>query len=235
MNSLEKDAKIAGVLYFLLTITGIFTLIYIPGKLYVRGNAASTVANILASERLFNINIVVGLISLMIFLFLALALYQLLKDVNKQYASVMVLLVLVQIPIGFINQLNQLAALLLARGADFLSVFDKPQRDALAMLFLDVSNKGAVISELLWGLWLLPLGLLVYWSGFLPRFLGVWLIINCFAYVILCFTGLLAPQHHSIVNNIATPALFGELAFMLWLLIKGIKVQPAAAAVQTSV
>ena len=122
------------------------------------------------------------------------------------------------------------AALLLARGADFLSVFEGPQRDSLAMLFLRLHHHGVLTNEIFWGLWLLPLAILVYRSRFLPRFLGVWLIINGLAYLIISFTGLLLPQYEDTVSNIAFPALLGEMAFMLWLVIKGAKPQPLDAA-----
>ena len=102
--------------------------------------------------------------------------------------------------------LNDAAALMLARGADFLSVFEKPQRDALAMLFLRLHHQEVVAAEIFWGLWLFPLGVLVYRSRFLPRFLGVWLIINGFAYLAMSFTGLLLPQYEDMVSNIAFPA-----------------------------
>ncbi len=132
--------------------------------------------------------------------------------------------------IDFLNVLNDAAALLLVRGADFLSVFDKPQRDALAMLFLRLHQQEIVAAEILWGLWLFPLAVLVYRSGILSRFLGVWLIINGFAYLAMSFTGLLLPQYENMVSNIAFPALLGEMAFMLWLLvIKGAKPQPLDA------
>jgi hypothetical protein len=87
-----------------------------------------------------------------------------------------------------------------------------------------------VAAEILWGLWLFPLAILVYRSGFLPRFLGAWLIINGFAYLTMSFTGLLLPQYEDMVSNIAFPALLGEMAIMLWLLIKGANPQPLNAA-----
>ena len=118
------------------------------------------------------------------------------------------------------------------RGADFLSVFEKAQRDALAMLFLRLHHDEVVAAAIQWGLWLFPLAILVYKSSFLPRFLGVWLIINGFAYLALSFTGLLLPQYENTVSSMALPAQLGEVAFMLWLLIRGAKVQalPAAAS-----
>jgi Domain of unknown function (DUF4386) len=161
-------------------------------------------------------------------------LYHLLKGINRRHASLMVTLLVVQIPIAFLNEVNSIAALTLVRGADFLSLFEKPQRDALAMLFLNLHFEGIVVDEIFMGLWLLPLALLVYKSRFLPRFLGVWLAIDGFAYVILSLTGVLSPQYYDKVFTYAQPALFGEVAFMLWLLIKGAKPPALAAAASSS-
>jgi len=154
--------------------------------------------------------------------------------VNQNLAVLMVILGgLMVTPIYFLNTLNDAAALLLVRGADFLSVFEEPQRDALAMLFLRLHHQGVVANEIFWGLWLLPFGILVYRSRFLPRFLGVWLIINGFAYVVISFTGLLLPQYEDKVFNSAFPILLGEMAIMLWLVIKGAK-PPALVAAASS-
>ena len=228
MPSLQKSARVAGWLYFVLAVLGVLNLIYIPGKLIVRGNAAATAQKILASESLFRFSIASGLVSVVVFLFLALALYRLFKEVDQQLAALMVILVLVQVPIGFVDEVNHLAVLLLLRGADYLSVFDQLHREALAMLFLNLSGQMTIVSEIFWGLWLFPLGLLVFRSGFLPRFLGVWLIINGFAYLTISFTGLLLPQYEDRVSNIAFPALLGELAFMLWLVIRGARQEQPA-------
>jgi hypothetical protein len=198
---------------------------YVPGKLIVRGNATATADNISAHETLFRLGIVAGLIGLVIFILLALALYRLLGAVNKTQALLMVASVLVSVAIGFVNEVNNIAALILIRGADFLSGFDKPQRDALAMLFLRLHFQGLVVNEIFWGLWLFPFGVLVMRSDFLPRFLGGWLIVNGFAYVALSFTGLLLPQYYDAAFRGAFPLLLGEMAIMLWLLIKGAKVQ----------
>lgn len=226
MNSTKRTARVAGLLYLLMGILGAFSLMYVPGKLIVRGNATATASSILASESLFRLGIVSGLVSAVVFIFLALVLYRLLKGVNQHHASLMVILVLVQVPLAFLNELNHIAALLLVRGADFLSVFDKPQRDALAMLFLNLNSQGSIVSQVFWGLWLFPFGVLVFRSGFLPRILGVWLMINCFAYLAMSFSGLLLPQYYDMVFRIASPFLLGEVAMMLWLLIMGAKPQP---------
>jgi Domain of unknown function (DUF4386) len=202
---------------------GFFAMGYVPGKLIVHGNAATTANNIAASETLFRLGIAAELIGLAGFIFPALALYDLLKGVDRQQASLMVILIVVSIPIAFVNELNSIAALALVRGADFLSVFEKAQREAIAMLFLNLHGRGIVVAEIFWGLWLFPLGLLVYRSRFLPRFLGVWLALAGVAWAILSLTGILLPQYQGKVDTYSQPAFFGEIAFMLWLVVKGAK------------
>ncbi len=221
MNSTKNPGRFAGLLYVLFSIPGFFAMMYVPSKLIVHGNAAATANNIAANETLFRLGIAAQLIGMAGFIFVALALYDLLKGVNRRHASLMVTLIVVSIPIAFLNELNSIAALVLVRGADFLSTFEKPQRDALAMLFLRLHGQGFVVAEIFWGLWLFPLGLLVYRSRFLPRFLGVWLALAGFAWVILSLTGVLLPQYQDKVDTFTQPAVFGELAFMFWLLIKG--------------
>jgi len=205
-------------------ITGPFTLLYIPGKLIVRGNATATADNILTHETLFRLGIVGDLFTPVIFICLGIAIYRLLSGVNKTWASLMLTFVVVSSAVGFVNVLNNIAALTLFHGADFLTVLEKPLRDALGMLFIRLHSQGNLINEIFWGLWLFPFGLLVFRSGFLPRFLGVWLIVNCFAYIALSLTDLFFPLYYETAFRMAQPVLFGELAIMLWLLIKGAKV-----------
>jgi len=211
------------MLYVLASIVGFFAMGYVPGKLIVHGNAMATANNISASETLFRLGIAGQLIGMAGFIFVALALYDLLKGVNQRHAWLMVLLIVVSIPIAFLNELNSIAALVLVRGADFLSILEKPQREALAMLFLKLHGQGLVVAEIFWGLWLFPLAMLVYRSRFLPRFLGVWLALAGFAWVILSLTSVLLPQCQDKVNTYSQPVFFGEIAFMLWLVIKGAK------------
>ncbi|HXZ79050.1 MAG TPA: DUF4386 domain-containing protein [Terriglobales bacterium] len=234
MTSLSKNARIAGLLY--LTLLGApLRLIYIPNRLFVTGNPSATASNIAAHEMLFRWGIVADLFTGVMALFLMLALYRLLKGVNEGLAVVMVILgSLMSTPIYFFNTLNDAAALLFARGSDFLSVFDKPQRDALVVLFLRLHGQGVLANQIFWGLWLLPFGLLVYRSRFLPRILGIWLTVNCFAYLALSFTGLLFLRYEARVWNIVFPFMFGELAIMLWLLIMGAKPGPWMVAAPSS-
>src|SRR6202789_3018585 len=231
MSATRNPGRFAGLLYVLTSIAGFFAMGYVPSKLIVHGNAAATASNIAASETLFRLGIAGQLISEAGFIFVALALYDLLKGVNRRQASLMVTLILISIPIAFLNELNSFAALELVRGADFLSVLEKPQRDALAMLFLHLHGRGFVIAEMFWGLWLFPLALLVYRSGLFPRVLGILLMLNCLTYVVNSFTSLLSPQYADVVSRWIKPLGFGELIFMFWLLIMGIKPKPFAAPV----
>jgi Domain of unknown function (DUF4386) len=226
MTSTSKNARIAGFLYLLLAIVGPLRLMYIPSTLFVNGNASATAHNIAAHETLFRLGIAGDLFCGTIVIFVVLALYRLLKGVDQDLAVLVVILGgVLPAAIDFFNVLNDAAALILVRGADFLSVFDKPQRDALAMLFLRMHDQEMFAAMIFWGLWLIPLGILVYRSRFLPRFLGVWLIVNGFAYLANSFAGLLLPHYANAIGNFIFPALTGEVAFVLWLLIRGAKEQ----------
>jgi Domain of unknown function (DUF4386) len=221
MSFSRNPGRFAGLLYVVTSIVGFFAMGYVPGKLIVHGDAATTASNILAHETLFRLGIAGEVIGQAGFIFVALALYDLLKGVSRWYASLMVMLIVVSVPIAFVNELNSIAAVVLVRGADFLSVFEKPQRDALAMLFVKLHGQGFVVAEMFWGLWLFPLGLLVYRSRFLPRFLGVWLGLAGVGWVILSLTGIMLPEYQDRVDTYSQPAIIGEIVFMLWLLIMG--------------
>jgi len=234
MQTADKAARVAGAWYLSMVLTGPFTLLYIPSKLIVRGDAAATASRILDHQTMFRLGIAAELAVTVMFLGTALALYRLFVDVERIRAAQLLTLAAVSAGVGFLNTLNYLAANALFRGADFLAAIDKPQREALGMLFIRLHGQGNTINELFWGLWLLPMGLLVIRSGFLPKFIGVWLIVACAAYVALCFIGLFAPQYSSMAFNIAQPALFAELAIMLWLLIRGAKPRLVTAAAVTA-
>ena len=189
----------------------------------------------LRTTLLFRFGLITDLLTAVSAIFVVLALYRLFKGVNRNHA---VLLVILGGPmpaaVYFFNVTNDVAALLFAMPADFLSPFEKVHREAMVMLFLRLHDYGVFANEIFWGLWLLPFGLLVYRSGFLPRILGVWLYINGFAYLAFSFTGLLMPRYLERVSRIGFPALFGEGAIMLWLLIRGAEPQPQDAANSSS-
>jgi hypothetical protein len=231
MTLLSKNARVAGLLYILASVVGVLRLMYIPNKLFVYGNATETAANIAAHESLFRLGIASELLGAALWLFVPLALYRLLKGVDQTLAMLMVILgSLMQVPLFFVNVVTDVAALLFARGSGYLSVFDKPQRDAFARLFLDLHHQLDLANFVFAGLWLFPFGLLVYKSRFLPRFLGVWLMIACFAWLAFSFTGLLFPAYQDKAFSITQPIALGEVATMLWLVIMGAKEQRLAVA-----
>ena len=224
--SINRTARLAGALYLAVMPFAFFGLIYVPSVLLVPGDPAATSRNILASEWLFRSGTVSHLIGQTIFIFQVLALYRLLKPVNTNHALLMVILVLVGIPIAFLNEINHLAALRLLSSTDG-GAFTSTQLHAQAMLFLDMRQYGVAVAHVFWGLWLLPLGLLVLRSGFLPRLLGGLLMIGGACHVIDAGTQLLFPGVPTLSQftlALAMLAAIGELLFALWLLIKGVNV-----------
>ena len=229
MTSLSKSARVAGLLYILSSLFGIIRLVYIPSSLFVSENATATAHNILGHELLFRFGIVSYLLCSAVWIFVTLALYHLLKGVGQPLARLMVIITVVITPIFFVNAANDVAALLFARGLEFLSIFDKAQREAFVMLFLNLHHQIDLASELLWILFHVPFGLLVYRSRFLPRILGVWLMMVGVAYFVLSVTGLLFPTYEHKVWTFAQIVLSGEVAIMLWLAIMGAKEKHLAA------
>jgi hypothetical protein len=215
-------ARLAGFLYLLTVPLGIFNFLYIPSNLIVSGDAAATAHNIMTSESLFRLGIVSALVGAIIPILYLLLLYKLLKPVSKDSAVLMVVVALMGNPIAMFNELTQLGALQLLSGADYLTVFTTAQLQALAYLFVRLHSYGINIAFIFSGLWLFPLGYLVFKSGFLPRILGVLLIIGGFGYLIDVFAGFLFPD-----SNLSIGLFTGlsEIFFLLWLLIKGVNVE----------
>lgn len=229
MNTLSKNARIAGFFYLLVILIAPLRLVYIPGKLFVGGDAAATINGIASHELLFRLGIAGDLVTGAVSLILTFTLYRLFRDVHKNCALLMLMLGFMDTPLYFLNTLNDMATLILVQGPDFLAGFDKAQRAGLATLFLRVHSMMTFASEIFWGLWLFPLAALVYRSGFLPRFLAIWLTINGFAYLALSYAGLLQPQYNDLVAGLAFPCQLGEVAFALWILVLGAKPRQAAA------
>jgi hypothetical protein len=225
MDLTRKQARIAGVWYLLLGITAPIGLVYVPGKIFVPGDATATADHLRASESLLRIGIGSELLHQVIGVFLVLALYRLFKSVNQKYAVLMVVFSLLGLPIVFLNVLNDIAALTFVSGADFLSVFDKRQLDALAYLFLRLHTQGIIVASVFWGLWLFPFGILVIRSGFIPRFLGVLLFIAGFAYLASSFTDLVLTRYARFVGKFAMILMAAELPIIFWLLIWGARTQ----------
>lgn len=228
-SPLKYTARLAGLLYLVWIITGLYAMFYVPSQINMRGDAATTAQNILSNEFLFRTGMMNDLISSTIWVFMVLVLYRLFKSVDERQAKILVGLVLVQIPAALMAAAFSMTSLMILKG-EILKTFELGQRQDLAMLFLRMNDYGILVLELFWGLWLFPLGILVYRSRFLPRFLGIWLIINGFVYLVLSVMDLLSLQYRDLFFRIAFPAMLGEVAFMLWLLIKGAKVDSMSSA-----
>lgn len=221
----KPAARVAGLLYLGVVITGIFSLMYIPSRLIEEGNAAITFQNITSSEPLFRVWIVTGLLCYTFFLFLPFALYKLLKSVNENYAVLMVVLAIISVPVFFLNVQNQLNILSLVSEAGGQYALSIDQNQSQVMLYLNQYHNGMRIVHIFSGLWLFPFGYLVFKSGFLLKFLGVLLMLGCFGYVINFLGHTLIPNYPKmgVSSFISLPASIGEIGICLWLLIVGVK------------
>ena len=222
----KKVARIAGLLYLGVVLTGLFSLMYVPSKLIVAENASLTYHNMATAESLFRLGIVSGLLCYIFFLFLAIVLYKLLKSVNENYAKLMALLATLSIPIFFLNAQNEFTVLSLVNGTSNHFGFSTEQVQSQMMLSLDQYNNGLSIVHIFSGLWLFPFGYLVFKSGFLPKILGILLMLGCFGYLINFVGHTLIPTTYSTIGistYISLPASLGEIGTCLWLLIMGAK------------
>jgi hypothetical protein len=222
MNTNKKNARIAGVWYLLMSLLGTFSVMYVDASIYVPGDAASTANNLLASGGLFRLGFVCWLVQLVCFLFLANVLYKLFRPVDSSWARLLMLFVIVGVSISFLNRLNQLAPVLLLKGEVYQSAFETSQLQALALLFVDLQTQGEMISSVFWGLWLLPLGVLAWKSGFVPKVLAVLALIACFSHLLSSLAFFLYPNYSATIGSILSIGAFGEIAFFLWILVKGV-------------
>lgn len=216
-------ARVAGLLGLIILVSGSFAG-FVNTRLIVPGDAVRTANNIMASESLFRLGFVSGLIMYTVFILYVSVLHKLLKPVNKNHAFLMVIFALVGVPIAMLNQINQSAALLLLSGDDYLKVFVADQIHAQVMFFLNLHEHGALIGVIFWGLWLFPLGLLVFKSGYFPRILGVLLMIGCFGWLMVFLQRFLFPSYEAIAYS-RFAAHIAELSWIFWLLIKGVNVE----------
>jgi hypothetical protein len=225
VTDLKKTARLAGVPYLVWAITGVYGMMYVPSRTIVAGDAVATADKMLSNEFIFRTGIINDLLSATVCIFLLFALYKLFEQVDKHQALFMVALLSVTIPVTFIMDGFSIASLMIYKG-EVLKTFELGQRQDVAMLFLRINNWGTLTLEMFWGLWLLPFGYLAYKSGFIPRILGIFLILNGMAYIIPSFVSLLFPDFRSAAIQFAMPFwILGEVSITLWLLIKGVKAQ----------
>lgn len=209
-------ARRTGVLYLSLLPLGIFSFVYVPSVLVVSGDAAATVANIRASATLFRLGTVSHLLSQVIAVFLVLSMYRLLAPVNRGRARLMAVMALVGVPVSFAGESFHLAALHLLAADD--AGWTDAQVRAHAMLLLDARRSTVLLAQVAWGLWLLPLGSLVFRSGFLPRPLGVLAMVAGIGYLVDSAAHVLATG----AVRVSQLTCIGELALALWLAVRGV-------------
>jgi len=229
MSSTKETARLPGLLYLLAAITGGFGLFYIRSYVIVPGDAAATVANLTANELLFRAAIVSTLVSQVFTFFFGLTLFHLFKEVNERLARVFLVSVMMTVGLAVANQLNNLEALMVLTQADYLKVFSLEQLKAMAMLSLRVANSpGQGLLEIFWTPYFFSFGLLVFRYRFLPKVLGILLMMMGVGYAINILDKFLVPQFHPVMFTRLAMLLgaLGGIPTILWLLIKGIKVKP---------
>jgi hypothetical protein len=228
MNANKKTARRAGFLYLGYIILTAIALVVGRKGIIVDGDAAATATNIIAKGMRFRIGFVSDAVAGVVFLLAAWALYVLLKPVNRNIALLFLLLNLGGVAVQCINMLNLFSAVLLLSGAEYLSVFQPNQLQAQAMLFINLYESGFMICQLFYGAWLFPLGFLVFKSGYLPRILGIVLMVECFGWLMYPFQFFLFPSYVAVSYLSSAVGFVGEFSLTLWLLIMGAKEQKPA-------
>ena len=221
-SAIQKTARTAGFLYMLLIPLGVFGMLYIPATLFVAGDTAATARNIMANETLFRGSILSALMTQVVQIFVVLFLYKVLKPAGRGQALLMVVFILLGVPIAMLNELNHVAVLVLLSNAGSPSAFTSEQTHVLVGFFLEMRHAGIFIAQIFWGLWLLPMGYLVFKSGFLPKAIGVLLVVAGFGYLMDTFVFFLMPAFGVTFSEFT---FLGELLITLWLLIKGVNVE----------
>jgi hypothetical protein len=224
MNSNKKNARIAGLLFLFLVITGVFAELFVRGNFIVHGDPAATFNHIKASEWLFSLGIVSDLLMSTFFLFFAFILYLIFKPMNHNLARILLISTAISVVILCMNTLNLVAALLLTSGADYLSAFDQGQLNGLVTFFLNMHTNGYNVAQIFYGLYLFPLGYMIFKSALIPRIIGVLLMLGCIVDQLDVIRFFLFPHVESVIlQNITLPAVIGEFSLCLWLLIMGAK------------
>ena len=224
MTETSKNARIVGLWYLALVFIGPLRLLYIPNKLFVHDDAVATAANVTAHQTLFQTGIFVDTWGGVVLVFLSLAFYRLFKDVDRYQTQLLVITGgILPGAIYFLNTVNDAAALILVRGGGWLDAFNEAQRYALAYFFIRLHFQVVVSAEVLWGIWLFPMGILILKAHWFPRVLGWWLFLDGATWILISFANMFLPAYVDTINNWSFPFQFGEIAVTLWFLIMGTK------------
>jgi hypothetical protein len=231
MNSIQKTARMAGLMYLLFIV---FSFVADKFACFALGDITVIVNKIIANEWLFRIGLISNLFSALFFLLAAWALYVLLKPVNKNFALLFLLLNSVGVAIHCLSVINLFAGLQLLGGTEYLNVFRADQLQAQAMFFISLYDNGFIIAQIFYGIWLFPLGFLVFKSHLFPGILGILLMIDCFAILIWFFQFFLFPDYEVLSYPGLGVSVIAEFGLTLWLLIKGVKIQHEDTQTPTS-
>lgn len=229
MGTNKKTARLAGLIWLLMCVFGPVAEI-IRSKLFVTGDMGATAENIMSNEFLFRLGFVSDLLMMVLFLMLPLVLYKLFSSVDKNLSIIMVVMVMVSVPINMLNLLNEFTAFHVLSGAEYLKVIGTDQLSAQAMLSYDLYLHGYEIANVFFALWLVPLGLLVYKSVFLPKFLGILLVVGGCSLFLEVFIYFLLPGYETVNTILLIPQTLSEFAFLIWVLMKGINESKVKAA-----
>ena len=229
MEPTKKTARLAGLLWLLMIIFGLFAQVGVRESLIVAGSAEETAANITANPLLFRLGFVSDLTMMVCYLLTPLVFYKLFAAVNKTLSAMTVVFGLMGTAIGMTALLCEFAALQVLSGAQYLSAIDARQLQAQAMLLLELNDHGYMIAHIFFSLWVLPLGILVYRSGFLPRIFGILFVLESLLGLLAFLVHFLSPNTDLEMNLMCVGAA-AEILFTFWLLIRGIKEPRANAA-----
>jgi hypothetical protein len=223
----KNMGRLAGLFFLLIAITGGWGYAYLRTSVFVPGDATATVANVMASEFLFRLAIVLSLVSQVLSVFLGLTLFQLFKEIHKVLATVLFVSMLMSAGITIVNQLNNFGVLLVLSGADYLKAFTAEQIKAIAFLFMRLAGSGQGLLEIFWTPYFFAFGLLAIKSKYLPKVLGILLITMSVTYAVNIYTKFLIPTFHPLMFTRMAIGLgaLGGIPTMLWLLIKGARVE----------
>jgi len=225
-NPIRFDiGRFTGLVYLVVVVTGIVSLAYVPSRLIVRGDGAATVARIVESEPLFRIGIAAGFVCYLAFLLLPLAFHRMLSATDRQAALLMVVFAVASVPISLYNLTHKLEVLRLVEAAAGVGLPASADLAAAVLRALSRYSDGVLVAKLFWGLWLAPLGYLVWRSRRVPRVLGALLVLGCAGYLVDVFATVLAPGYPSsaLAGWVTRPAALGEIGTCAWLLIFGAK------------
>jgi hypothetical protein len=226
-----RRSRIAGLWYLAMAVTGPIGIMIIPSAFIVGGDAAATAAKIAAGPGLWRLGVFAYLISQLVFIPLALSFRSLFASVDRRQARLLTAFVVAAVPLAILNLLGYVAPLAILDGGRYMSAFPQAQREALALLSIDLMRQGEILVGFFWGLWLLPLGILVRKSGWFPKVFAIFLFCGCASYLADCSVALVLPSARAAIAPIIGAAGFiGEVPFLLWLLIRGARVPKASQA-----